>query len=303
MALLANQLCLGGAQLGMKYGLTHSLDPKAIWNPFPTLKLAAKYSLGAIDLAQAYGNSEEVVGSFLKATPLWKPKIITKLDPMYSKRDLDKALRAVERSVNHLGRQIDVLMLHNSDHISDWNYFLKLFTKVSAEGFAKEYGTSTYTPEEFALALNLPELKHIQFPFNVLDTRLLLNGSLDLATTYGIKLYVRSIFLQGLILKQPHEAELVSPKARIAVEYLQGVAKQHKTTVKDIALSFVTSILPSQTYIIGLDNPFQLAEILRIMHCPVKSMELDLTELLEMSSSFVDPRAWEINKKPQELMH
>ena len=300
---MKSNLYLGGAQLGMRYGLAQKFLNHTAYDPVPVLKLAAQNNIEGIDLAQAYGHSESLAAAYLKNCTDWSPKVISKIDPMYSKADFKEAFTKVKNAVFKFGKPFDVIMLHNADHISDWHMFLELFESLREAMLVKEFGTSVYTPEEFALALNCPELKHIQFPMNLFDTRVYDTGAISLAEARGIKLYIRSIFLQGLLLMPGHIASQVKPEAKPAIDALHSFCRDQHQSPKQMAINFVRALVPSASLVIGFDNPFQFAEVLKITQSPIKPFEMDVGHFKEIGKMVNDPRNWITNQQPEKVMH
>ena len=62
-----SQFVLGAAQLGMNYGVANKTGQPNEEESFAILDKAAKNGVTMIDTAQAYGNSERVIGQWIKA--------------------------------------------------------------------------------------------------------------------------------------------------------------------------------------------------------------------------------------------
>ena len=71
------QICLGTAQFGMAYGITNNVGKVSEASLAPLLSHADKAGISFLDTAQAYGDSESVLGRQLPAHHGFK--IISKL--------------------------------------------------------------------------------------------------------------------------------------------------------------------------------------------------------------------------------
>ena len=63
-------------------------------------------------------------------------------------------------------------------------------------------GISLYDPQEIKKIWKFWKPDLIQVPFNPLDNRILDSGLVDLLKKFKIKIFVRSVFLQGLLINE-----------------------------------------------------------------------------------------------------
>ena len=70
-------MTLGTVQLGMNYGIANQGGKPDEQKSFSILRSALEGGVTALDTARAYGDSEEVIGRFLKTWEGEKPTIIT----------------------------------------------------------------------------------------------------------------------------------------------------------------------------------------------------------------------------------
>ena len=135
-------LSLGTVQLGMDYGIHNANGKPSLETSFRILDAAMAAGINTLDTAAGYGNSEEVIGAWLKTIPEdQRPFIVTKAAKL-DHSSLD-ALRAdlkerVKTSRERLGlSQLPLLMLHNcEDYLCDKENVKLVFEelKASAEG-------------------------------------------------------------------------------------------------------------------------------------------------------------------------
>ena len=78
------QLCLGTVQFGMNYGINNQIGRQPTWEEsFDMLDYAIENGIDTIDTARAYGETELVLGEYLRENSRHKSnvKIISKLRP------------------------------------------------------------------------------------------------------------------------------------------------------------------------------------------------------------------------------
>ena len=78
---MLSKLILGTVQLGLNYGVNNSSGKPTLDTAFNILNLAYESGIRTFDTAEAYGDSQEVIGRYIKQFPNKKFKIITK--PFY----------------------------------------------------------------------------------------------------------------------------------------------------------------------------------------------------------------------------
>mgnify|MGYP001285447175 CR=1 FL=1 len=101
-----SKLILGTVQFGLNYGINNSLGQLPKTSIFEILDYAYANGIKILDTAESYGNSQEIIGEFIKSNPKKKFKIITKLSASkdISKIKLDKVF-------------LETLMATNNQHI------------------------------------------------------------------------------------------------------------------------------------------------------------------------------------------
>ena len=62
------ELILGTVQLGLDYGINNKLGKPSSQNSFKILDYAYNHGISLLDTASAYGDSESVIGNYIKDT-------------------------------------------------------------------------------------------------------------------------------------------------------------------------------------------------------------------------------------------
>lgn len=263
-----NNICIGTAQFGMKYGIANKEGQLKIDEIKRIIETASENNICFYDTAASYGNSESNLGTvFSDLNITEKVKCITKLSPDFSFISYDELKKTISKSLDRL--QISTLwglLTHRTKIKGDWNHFTKAIEKLKSEKIIKYFGVSIYQPED---ALRFAKEEHvdiIQVPFNILDRRLLNNGFFDIAKEHHKKVFIRSIFLQGLLLMD--ENQIIHKKMEWALPYLSRFHDYIENNIIDknsFALKMVSQYLPDAKLIIGLDSHDQLLENLKTL--------------------------------------
>ncbi len=115
------------------------------------LDSAIENGINVLDTAGAYGDSEEVIGRWLKTVPVEKrPFIVTKaagLDHSSYENLRNDLINKVETSKKRLGVEaLDMLMLHHfDDYLNDKENVMKVLMELKESGAVKYIGASAYS--------------------------------------------------------------------------------------------------------------------------------------------------------------
>ena len=202
------KLGLGTAQFGLAYGVTNERGrvPESEVGPIVAAALAAGIDL--VDTAAAYGDSESVLGRVLG--PQNRVRIVSKLPPIPSDRigetEIGDCRAAVGRSLTRLRRaSLDALLLHRPDDLRKpgGERLAQLLTDFKQAGTVARVGISAYDRAQIDRTLDRLSLDVVQVPVNLLDQRLLHDGTLDRLKHRNVEIHARSAFLQGVLLADP----------------------------------------------------------------------------------------------------
>ena len=296
--MFSKKLILGGAQLGNKYGIYSKASKMKNLNQLKKIfEFSAKNELKFIDTAQDYKNSEKVIGQLSKN----KFKIISKinLDPKLSFKDLELIIfKKINISLRKLKvKKIDILLLHNFDRfINNENYLSKIYKvldKLKNNGIILKVGISTYYPEKIHNFFKIFKYDVVQVPLNIFDQRLLFSKFYNLKSFKNVEIHVRSVFLQGILLKKkyPTYFDKWQKKIKVLVDFLQ------KNNIDPIhfCLSFVLGVKKVRKVIIGVQNLYQLKEILKQSKKKIKYKRKIFKRFIIKDDKLIIPRYWKIN--------
>ena len=256
---------LGTVQLGMDYGLgDHTAKPSREY-AFSLLDLALSRGVNTLDTANNYGESERVIGAWLKSVPVEKrPFLITKIGPFdhSSKAALRADIRAQALGcLRELGvERLDMLMIHNfEDFERSPETVREVFAEMKREGLIRMTGISAYSRHDYK-AIAASGFDAVQIPLNVFDWGRIDDGGIRAMADAGMMIFVRSVFLQGLVFLTP---ETLDPRMDFALPYLHkfiGFCQEFDMSPAVLALSFVLSLDGIATAVLGVQTTAQMEE-------------------------------------------
>jgi aryl-alcohol dehydrogenase-like predicted oxidoreductase len=305
-----SRLVLGTAQLGMPYGVANTHGRPSLQEAWAMLTLALDSGIRTLDTAAAYGEAEATIGRYLRERigrvrePVGRDlrehsspppiAIVTKLT-LGADADPSAVRAALAASRSRLGVAPAAVLLHDPSLLAHWRGPLgRALRECRAEGLVGAIGVSVYTPEQFAAALELPELDLVQAPFSVLDRRLEQTGLLAAAHARRVGVLLRSVFLQGLLTMQSAAHPAWLHFAAAPLRAWQETCTRHRVEPHRAALRFVLARTAPARVLVGCETQTQLRQLLTIACGP--DLPRELTEELEQLASddarLLDPRRW-----------
>lgn len=287
---------LGTVQLGMNYGIGEDRAKPSEEKAFALLDRAMELGVDNLDTANNYGDSEAVIGRWLqkrKAEGKECPWVVTKIGPLkHGSFDIvrDDILRQTEGCQKTLGMDtIDCLMLHNyEDYADDRDNVRKVFEELKAQKAYRYSAISAYSEHDYGVIAD-SGFDATQIPMNVFDWVKINDGEMEKLEKSGMMVFVRSVFLQGLVF---HTPESLDPRLDFCLPYLEkycGFCKEFELSPAVLALSFVQSVPGVTTTVLGCDNIAQLES-----NCQLFDQTVQLTDeqmkLLHDAFTGIDPR-------------
>jgi aryl-alcohol dehydrogenase-like predicted oxidoreductase len=283
-------LVLGTAQLGLPYGIANKTGQPNQTLANAIIQEAWENGIQEFDTAQGYGESEQVLGESLHRLNIaGKVKVITKFHPMLDHLNPDVLDKAIAVSLKNIGvPQLYGIMLHREEMLALWHKGLaEIISKFVARGIVQKIGVSVYSPEKAIEAINTECIDMVQVPTNVLDRRFEKAGVFEIAKMKGKKVYIRSVFLQGLLLMNvdalPNKLSFVAP----FIEKLENLTKEFGLTRHEVAFGYIKSQMPFAQVLFGAETKEQVTENLAAWK---KDFPAILGERIRMNFSNVSER-------------
>jgi aryl-alcohol dehydrogenase-like predicted oxidoreductase len=285
-----NRIVLGGAQLGLPYGILNGGETLSREEVARILDTAAGHGIDAIDTAIAYGQSESVIGE----TAQNRFKIISKLPPIpLDVSNVSQWVRTqVDASLSRLKcTSLDAHLLHRTQDLTD-AHGAELYAAINSlkvEKIIQRFGVSIYTPDELSGIIGTFDIDVVQAPLNVFDRRIL--GVIDQLTALNIEVHVRSVFLQGVLIAKPeNRPQRFQPWSEHFARFDEWVLSSGVSAMA-CCLGFALQQSGVAKLVIGATSSESLAEIMT----SIPNMHLEVPAHLQSSiEQLIDPRVWSV---------
>ncbi len=291
-------LALGTSQIGIGYGIANRSGLLTRETAHTILDTAWSLGIRTWDTAPSYGQSETIIGEWVKRNQVF-PRIVTKIQwPAKDKPDTDVMIHSCQESLEKLCvEKLEGLLIHNfNSQLQHPHEVLESLQKVKHLGLAEHVGASIYDPEDLELALEHGHPDLIQLPLNVFDRRFLHARYRSIFTAPSTKVHIRSVFLQGLVFLPPEEAERkVTGSGRYLIA-LRTKAESMKLPVEEFCFGFVRTVKGVDKIVIGAESVEQLQRNFEIAQESYERFHAFTTiveqTLGDVPGAIRDPRCW-----------
>ena len=295
MSNYVSKLGLGTAQWGMQYGVSNTQGKTSPEEVDRILKVARTSGVSLLDTASLYGTAEQALGH----SDLSPFRVVTKTPKFgkdsISKVDVDNLVQTFLASLQKLGLTSAYgLLLHNAEDIfvPHGSKLIDALEKLKSQGLISKIGVSVYNSNQIKNALNLFKPDIVQLPINVLDQRLIQDGTIAHLSSLGIEVHARSAFLQGLLLMSSNDRPKYFQAWSLLLSKWQKFCSDQLISPLHAALDFVCGLKDVSYVLVGVQNQYQLKEIID------NSTKLDFSEFDQFASDdpkLLDPSLWRLS--------
>ena len=283
-------LSLGTVQLGLSYGINNADGKPSQDTANAILNCALENGINTLDTAGAYGDSEVVIGNWLKTIPQEKrPFIVTKAAQL-DHTSLD-ALRKdlfgrVKSSKERLGvEQLDMLMLHHfDDYLCDQDNVRQVMQELKNAGEVRFLGASAYSHHDYGQVADTG-FDATQIPINLFDWKQIENGGLKKLEDSGMMVFVRSVYLQGLVFQKPENLAPHMEFARPTLEKFGFLCKEYGLSPAALALSYALSLPGVTSLVLGSEKAEQVQQNVALME---QAVDLTPAQMAQIRELFLD---------------
>ena len=283
-----NRIVLGGAQLGLPYGILNGGETLSREEVACILNTADDHGIDSIDTAIAYGQSESIIG----ATSQNRFKIISKLPPL--PMDISNVSgwvhSQVQGSLTRLNcTSLDALLLHRPQDLTGAQgaELYAALGSLMAEKMIRRFGVSIYSPDDLEGIIGTFDIHVVQAPLNVFDRRIL--GVTDQLSALNIEVHVRSVFLQGVLIANPkNRPQRFEPWSEHFALFDEWV-RSSGVSAMACCLGFALQQPGIAKLVIGTTSAESLDEIMNSI--PNSVLEVP-THLQSSAEQLIDPRFW-----------
>ena len=287
------KIVLGTAQFGLNYGISNTTGQIPENQVFEILEESLISGIDVLDTAYAYGNSELMIGNYIKKHgDVFK--IISKL-PECNPIDVKNIF---ESSLERLG--VDGLygyMCHSFQHCIDNPEIWDIMEKLRYEGKIEKIGISLYYPSELEYIIEKKiYVDIIQVPYNIFDRRF--EEYFPVLNKMGVKIFVRSVFLQGLVFKEPSELDDYFAKIKDKITQLHSLATELNIPIAALCLNVAILNEFVDQVVVGVDSVQNLKEIVSssVYHDDIKKIIPKLYSLREDDENMILPMNWKVSR-------
>jgi aryl-alcohol dehydrogenase-like predicted oxidoreductase len=270
-------LALGTVQFGGRYGVANISGQVPQSEVAAILQRARAAGIDTLDTAIAYGCSESSLGEAGVAS--WR--VITKL-PALPDGVSDVAKWAEAQVLDSLQRlrtsQLEALLLHKPGDLlgPQGKVFIATLDSLKSRGLIRCAGISIYDPAELARLWPVWRPELVQAPCNVFDRRLLDSGWLATLNRHGVRIHIRSVFLQGVLLMPASRRPAWFARWQNLFDRWLEWCGTHEISPLVAALAFARNLPGVERLVVGVDSAEQLREVIVASAAQVPQQPEDL---------------------------
>jgi len=300
-----SRITLGTVQLGLPYGLHAGPEAPDQSTAHDILDAAVECGINVLDTARSYGTAEEVIAGHegIRGRACFE-HIVTKFtldDAAAGFEALRRQVRSsLEASLQAMVRpRVSVLLFHQPPQLKMEGFVQPLgdiLQELTEDGLIGAGGLSAYRPEDVEPVVGHPAFRCVQVPFNLLDPALLRNGRLQVLRQAGIFVFIRSVFLKGLLLTDPGHLPADLRDAAGPLKRLSFLAARANMSIAEAAFSYVHHHEGVGSLVIGADTARQLREncaLMAVQRIPDElAAEMEVIAL-EIPERIIIPGRWQ----------
>jgi aryl-alcohol dehydrogenase-like predicted oxidoreductase len=251
-----SKICLGTAQFGMAYGVNNSRGMVSKDEVFSIVTAARHRGINMFDTAHAYGQSESVIGEYITEQHA-ECKIISKL-PACGKAHVREFVRLTLERVQ--SRYLYGYLVHNFEVFKKDAGIWNELEACKRAGLIENLGFSLYYPSELEHILSSGfAFDMVQVPFNIFDRRF--GPYFSELHRRRVAVFCRSVFLQGLVFKDPESLENYFAPIRDRLVEIRRISHEVRVPLFALCLNFATGHPSIDTVVVGVDSLRHFEEI------------------------------------------
>lgn len=277
------KFAIGTAQFIKKYGI---LKKQLKINELENILRSFNKKINLVDTAPSYDNAEEIIGQNKNR----KLKIATKIDYINSNSDRiikDKVTKSLINSLKKLKTSnIYCLYLHDERDIQILKKKkIKFFFNSLKKKKVKNIGITVYNLNKLEKYLSIYKFDIVQIPLNILTINKKIIDKLKyIKKKFNVKVHVRSIFAQGLLLEKRIPKNKKFYNLKIFLNKLKPILKNYKCDKYNFFISILDQYKLFDYFIIGINNKRDFFQLTQYEKTLIRKK--DLNYILNNSVSF-----------------
>ena len=285
-----HRICIGTANMGINYGIKNNEKKIPLSEVNEIIKICESYNINLLDTAQAYGDAEYKLGKLTNNNF----NIITKLSLQNNfEFDIGQKIKdSISSSLNALRKdKLHGVLIHDSELLENKNGIVayKALEDLRNQGLIDNIGISIYDPNEYLKLKNFFNFDIVQLPFNVFDHRFINSNVIDNLKNDSVEVYLRSIFLQGLLLMPPNKIPLKFNKWKPHFELYNEWLVLNKVSRLESCINFVLNFSGDAKIVVGVDNKNHLLDVIKIL----EAERIEIPKIFEINDTdLINPFNW-----------
>lgn len=267
------KLALGTVQFGLEYGVANTSGQVSRDAVRAILHRAQLSGLNTLDTANAYGESESVLGCM--GVQNWL--VVTKL-PAVPTGCLDVAQWVKSETLASM-RRLRVtglygLLLHRPEQLlgAIGEDLFGALQSIKAQGLVKKIGVSIYGPAELDALCGRYAFDLVQAPLNLVDRSLVTSGWAQQLQNAGVEVHTRSAYLQGLLLMPKDKRPIKFERWRDIWTEWDNWLETTRLTPLQACLRYTHSLDCIDRVVVGVDSVAQLEEAIAAVQGALPSL-------------------------------
>ena len=148
-----------------------------------------------------------------------------------------------------------------------------------------------YSIHEMKRCFSRHNFQLVQFPINVIDQRISKNNFLKILKKRNVELHGRSIFLQGLLLKDPEKNMKRLKYLQKPLKIFEKITEKKKISKLEYCIKYAFSNDVVDKFVIGINDYNQLSQITKVIE-NIKKNYFSI-KLINVKKKFIlNPKNW-----------
>ena len=259
-----SKMTLGTVQFGLNYGIANTDGKPSYEKSRDIVAEACANGITSFDTAAAYGDSELILGRIFDELKIGnKIEVVSKV-PGVKEQNLSPAnaekfiTESVEKSLQRLKiNQLAACLFHREEDLE----YIDVLRKLEGRGLIAGSGVSLDSPAQCKQVLR-KEVNYLQIPYNIFDRRF--DEFWSKAEDAGITIFIRSVYLQGLLLMPenkiaPHLIEVIPVRRQ-----LESLAIDAGINMPELCMRFILCNPAVTSVLTGVDSLDQLKQNIKL---------------------------------------
>ena len=291
------RLVLGTAQLGMNYGIANQTGKPDMATARNIVRTAWEGGIRCFDTAQGYGDSERILGDIFSDLGISKEvRVITKPAPHIDHKNRDELEKALKKSLTILRlERLHGLMLHRESFLDLYDDGLyDIMRHFVEQGLVEHIGISLYSPDKALPALDKDIISMLQVPANMCDQRFYKTDLFELAKTKKTEIYIRSVFLQGLLLMSKESLPEHMKFAANVIDKVEQLCQAFNLTKQELAMRYIMQKYPRAFIVVGAETQEQVKNNICIWkYSNLTSITTEADRIFsDLDEKIINPTLW-----------